>query len=101
MTTERSMHDGLRLAAKTVLAGQLDSAVIERVDMAVAEIVSTPSSPIEPPGVWLWDLRPNACLHAVAEPEPRQHRFCGEPVSAIGSPWCAEHHQLCTATIPK
>jgi hypothetical protein len=62
----------------------------------IAERAEPPS--VEPRGVLLRELRPNSCLYAIAEPEPRQHRFCGRPVNAIGSSWCAAHRALCYAT---
>jgi hypothetical protein len=70
----------------------------ERVNAAPStESVDSDAAPPEP-GVALYDLKPNQCLYAVAEPSPRLHLFCAATTQP-GKAFCPVHHELCYPTI--
>jgi hypothetical protein len=81
-------------------------ASVERVDMAATEVVNSVSNAksvdsdatTSGPGVALYDLKPNQCLYAVAEPSPRFHLFCAAETQ-LGKAFCPAHHELCYPTI--
>jgi hypothetical protein len=50
------------------------------------------------PGVALYDLKPNQCLYAVAEPMSRFHLFCAA-ATQLGKAFCPVHQALCYPTI--
>jgi hypothetical protein len=85
-----------------VVTGSLDgvssgvSSAVENVDTGATNVVDS----LEPLGRLLWELGPGQCLYAISEIEPRQHRFCAAPASAIGSAWCARHQSIVYAAAP-
>jgi hypothetical protein len=84
--------------ADTALTGSLDgvSSAIGSVDTGATNVVVS----LEPLGRLLWELGPGQCLYAISEIEPRRHRFCAAPTSAIGSAWCARHQSIVYAAVP-
>jgi hypothetical protein len=75
----------------------LDSAIEAVGSVSNAETVDSDAAPLEP-GVALYDLKPNQCLYAVAEPTLRFHLFCAA-TTQLGKAFCPAHHELCYPTI--
>jgi hypothetical protein len=66
----------------------------ERVNAAPStDRVDSDAAPPEP-GVALYDLKPNQCLYAVAEPTSRFHLFCAA-TTQLGKAFCPVHQALC------
>lgn len=52
-------------------------------------------------GVSIADIRPHQCRWILVMPTPdARARMCGEPVYAIGRPWCEHHHEM-AYTVPQ
>ena len=41
------------------------------------------------------------CLWSFGHVDEKRFRFCGEPATAPGGPWCAEHRQRVYVRVPK
>jgi hypothetical protein len=48
----------------------------------------------------IYELGPHACKYPIAEPAPRDHRFCAKP-QYPGSAYCPEHDDLCRSLLYK
>ena len=68
--------------------------------VAPGSMLVTPAAVALPPRVWpfrLHELKPSECRYPVRSGvEKGDHYFCGE-ARAPGSPYCAEHGEMCVA----